>query len=158
MLQAVTPSQRHARSSRISALRLLARAAVASYACFAGLNAQAAEPGAVSAAFGNTVISSYPDGTSQKIWLHADGTWNGVSRRNAPLAGKWTLRGDKVCMRQTAPPTLPISYCTPIPASSQPGAQWAGRDVAGRAITLSLMKGVPSQYQTAANGEASAAR
>jgi hypothetical protein len=158
ILHAVTPSKRQVRPARISALRLLARTAVASYACFAGLNAQAAEPGPVAAAFGNTVISHYPDGTSQKIWLHADGTWNGISRKNKPLAGKWTQRDDKVCMRQTAPPTLPISYCTPIPAGSQPGVQWSGHDVAGRSITLSLMKGVPSQYQSAANGEASAAR
>ena len=156
-MNAVTPSLRPLRLRRLSALRLVARTAVASYACFAGLNAQAAEPGAVAAAFGNTVVSSYPDGTSQKIWLHADGTWNGISRKNAPLAGKWTQRGDKVCMRQTAPPTLPISYCTPIPASSQPGVQWTGRDVAGRAITLSLMKGVPSQYQTAAAASGNAA-
>ena len=134
---------------------MFARAAVASYVLFAGLNAQAAEPGAVSAAFGNTVISSYPDGTSQKIWLHADGTWNGISRHNVALTGHWTVRDDKVCMRQSTPPTLPISYCTPLPANSQPGVQWSGRDVAGRQITLSLMKGVPSQYQTAAVGTAS---
>jgi len=133
----------------MSALRLLAGAAVAGWAALAGLSAQAAEPGPVAAAFGNTVISSYPDGTSQKIWLHPDGTWNGLSRRNAALAGRWTLHGDKVCMRQSQPPTLPVSYCTPLPASSQPGVQWSGRDVAGRAITLSLTKGVPSQYQTA---------
>lgn len=136
--------------TRISTLRLLARTVVAGYAAFAALNAQAAEPGAVSAAFGNTVISSYPDGTSQKIWLHADGSWNGISRHNVALSGRWTQRDDKVCMRQTQPPTLPISYCTPLPANSQPGVQWSGRDVAGRAITLSLTKGVPSQYQTAA--------
>ena len=154
----ITPSLCRVRLGRTSPLKLLARTAVAGWASFAGLNAQAAEPPAVAAAFGNTVISSYPDGTSQKIWLHADGTWNGISRKNAALAGKWTLRGDKVCMRQTAPPTLPISYCTPLPASSQPGAKWASHDVAGRAITLSLVKGVPEQYQTATNGGASAAR
>jgi hypothetical protein len=149
--------ERSVRRHRLTALRLVARTAVAGYAAFAALNAQAAEPGPVAAAFGNTVISSYPDGTSQKIWLHADGTWNGISRRNAALAGRWTLRGDKVCMRQSQPPTLPISYCTSVPTSSQPGVQWTGRDVAGRAITLSLMKGVPSQYQTANAGSANAA-
>lgn len=146
------PVLRHTRAARTkSSLRLAARAAVASWVVFAGLNAQAAEPGpqsaGVAAAFGNTVISSYPDGTSQKIWLHADGSWTGISRRNVALAGRWTLRADKVCMRQMQPPTLPISYCTPLPASNQPGAQWTGRDVAGRTITLSLMRGVPSQYQ-----------
>jgi hypothetical protein len=130
-------------------LKLAARAAVAGWVVFAGLNAQAADAPGVAAAFGNTVLSSYPDGTSQKIWLHPDGSWSGLSRHNAPLAGRWTIKSDKVCLRQSQPPTLPISYCTALPASSQPGVQWAGRDVAGRSITLSLMKGLPSQYQSA---------
>jgi hypothetical protein len=119
---------------------------VAGFIALAGVAAQAAEP-SVAPAFGNTVVSSYPDGTSQKIWLHPDGTWTGLSRRNIALAGSWTTRGDKVCMKQSRPPTLPISYCTPLPANTRPGVQWAGRDVAGRNITLSLMKGMPSQYQ-----------
>jgi hypothetical protein len=104
----------------------------------------------VAPAFGNTVISSYPDGTSQKIWLHPDGSWDGISRKGAHLAGHWTLREDKVCLRQQKPPTLPISFCTAVPSSGN--AQWSSHDVMGRPITLSLMKGVPSEYQA---GEAS---
>src|SRR5260370_19481192 len=69
----------------------------------------------VRATFGNTVMSIYPDGRSQKIWIHADGTWEGRSRRGIPLAGKWTMRGDKVCLRQSRPPTLPISFCQAMP-------------------------------------------
>jgi hypothetical protein len=152
-LKAATPRLRHLLRARIAPrilrpLKLAARAGVAGWVVFAGLNAQAADPSGVAAAFGNTVISSYPDGTSQKIWLHADGSWSGLSRRNVSLEGRWTIRSDKVCLRQTRPATLPISYCTPLPASSQPGVKWAGRDVAGRSITLSLMKGMPSQYQS----------
>jgi hypothetical protein len=138
---------RHVRRARTSSLKLAARAAVAGWVVLSGLNAQAADASSVTAAFGNTVLSTYPDGTSQKIWLHPDGTWNGLSRRDAPLAGRWTVKGEKVCLRQTQPPTLPISYCTPLPADTQPGVQWTGRDVAGRSITLSLMKGMPPQYQ-----------
>ena len=91
------------------------------------------------------MVSSYPDGTSQKIWLHPDGSWDGISRKGTHLAGKWKLSGEKVCLRQSRPPTLPISYCTAVPPSGE--AQWSGRDVMGRPITLSLMKGVPSEYQ-----------
>jgi hypothetical protein len=112
---------------------------------FAGLHAQAATAPSLAPAFGNTVVTSYPDGTSQKIWLHQDGSWDGVSRKGTRLAGHWTLRADKVCLRQSRPPTLPISYCTAVPASAD--AQWAGRDVMGRPIVLSLVKGVPSEYQ-----------
>src|SRR5205085_11776501 len=110
-------------------------------------NAQAADLASVAPAFGNTVVSTYPDGSSQKIWLHPDGSWDGLSRRNVRLAGHWSLRGDKVCLKQAQPPTLPISYCTALPPSPAPGAQWAGRDVVGHPITLSLMKGVPQAYQ-----------
>lgn len=135
-------------------------AAVAACAMLTGLSAQAADKSpsdkasakaadraVVAAAFGNTVVSAYPDGTSQKIWLHSDGSWTGLSRRNSPLAGNWSVKGEKVCLRQSQPPTLPVSYCTALPASSQPGVQWTGRDVAGRSITLSLMKGMPAQHQ-----------
>lgn len=152
-MKAAIPVLRHLRGARTASrkrqpLRLAARAGVAGWVMFAGLNAQAADPTGVAAAFGNTVVSSYPDGSSQKIWLHADGSWSGLSRRNVPLEGRWTIKSDKVCLRQTQPATLPISYCTPLPASSQPGVKWAGRDVAGRSITLSLMKGMPLQYQS----------
>jgi len=142
-------TQRHALWA--TRLKFVARAIAAGSFAFAGLNAHAAEQG-VAAAFGNTVVSTYPDGTSQKIWLHPDGSWTGLSRSNGHLAGSWSTRGEKVCLKQSKPPTLPISFCTALPASSQPGVQWASRDVAGRAITLSLMKGVPSQYQVASPG------
>jgi hypothetical protein len=112
------------------------------------VNAQAAVAPGVAPAFGNTVISTYPDGTSQKIWLHPDGSWDGISRKGIRLAGRWDMRGEKVCLRQSTPPTLPIAYCTPFPTRTVPGVQWSGRDVAGRPITLSLMRGVPAEYQS----------
>jgi hypothetical protein len=135
-------------AGRLRVLRLAARTVVAGYAAFAGLNAQAADVASVAPAFGNTVVSSYPDGTSQKIWLHPDGSWEGVSRKGVELAGHWRLKGDKVCLRQSKPPTLPISFCTQVPAT--PEAQWASKDVMGRPIVISLMKGVPPEYQAVA--------
>lgn len=108
----------------------------------AAAGAQAAEAGAVSGAFGNTVISTYPDGRSQKIWLHPDGRWDGLSRSNRPLAGTWSAKGDKVCLKQSKPPTLPVSFCTQLPERAEPGVQWTSRDVGGTPIRLSLQKGV----------------
>ena len=118
-------------------------------AAFAAVDAQAAEGANVAAAFGNTVLSTYSDGTSQKIWLRPDGRWDGLSRGDSPLAGTWSVRGEKVCLRQSKPPTLPVAYCTPLPSTAGAGATWTSRDMGGRAITLSLTKGVPSQYQAA---------
>ena len=129
--------------------KLCVQAVTAGVVAFAGLNARAAERANVAAAFGNTVLSTYSDGTSQKIWLRPDGRWDGLSRRNSPLAGTWSVRGDKVCLRQSKPPTLPVAYCTALPTHAAAGVQWTDRDMGGRAITLSLTKGVPSQYQSA---------
>lgn len=109
------------------------------------LGAQAAEPSQrVAAAFGNTVTSTYPDGRSQKIWMQPDGTWTGLSRGGRPLAGTWTLRGEKVCLRQRTPPTLPFSYCTTFPTDIRVGAAWPSKDFVGTAIQLRLDPGAPS--------------
>src|SRR3954462_8648351 len=93
----------------------LIRIVLAASVSLAALNAQTSELSRVAAAFGNTVMSIYPDGRTQKIWLHPDGLWDGLGRDGKPLAGKWTVKSDKVCLRQTRPPTLPFSYCTAFP-------------------------------------------
>lgn len=107
----------------------------------------AADPSAaadarVGAAFGNTIISTYPDGRTQEIWLKPGGAWAGLSRTHRRLAGKWTLRGDKVCLRQKTPPTLPFSYCTPFPQDARVGAAWTSRDFVGTPIRLKLVRGL----------------
>ena len=95
---------------------------------------------AVEATFGNTVFSMYPDGRSQKIWLHPDGSWEGKSRKGKDLAGKWTLKGDRVCLRQTRPPTLPISFCQVMPKDTD--AVLTSRDLMGQTIHLKIVKGI----------------
>jgi hypothetical protein len=117
-------------------------AAVGVCAIFAALDARAADLGVVSGAFGNTIVSTYPDGRSQKIWLHPDGSWDGLSRGGLPMAGSWRLRGTKVCLRQSKPPTLPFSFCTPFPERTEPGVQWTSRDMGGTPIRLTLQKGI----------------
>jgi hypothetical protein len=124
-------------------VRTLIRTVLAAAASFAALNAQAGELSRVAAAFGNTVLSIYPDGRTQKIWLHPDGQWDGLSRRNEPLSGKWTLKGDKVCLRQSKPPTLPFSYCTAFPEDAHVGVTWASKDMGGTPIKLTVLKGMP---------------
>lgn len=95
----------------------------------------------VAATFGNTVMSIYPDGRSQKIWMHPDGTWTGQSRRGIPLAGRWNMKGDKVCLRQSRPPTLPISFCQTFP--KDPDLGLTSRDLTGQTIHLQIVKGIP---------------
>jgi hypothetical protein len=108
------------------------------------LSARAADSASpVATAFGNTVLSIYPDGRSQKIWLQPDGTWTGLSRRGIALAGKWTLKGEKVCLRQSKPPTLPFSFCQVFP--QDPSAGVDAKDLTGTPIHLKLVTGHVSQ-------------
>ncbi|MDP2258956.1 MAG: hypothetical protein Q8J89_04500 [Caulobacter sp.] len=98
----------------------------------------AASPANVSAAFGNTVLIVDPDGRSRKIWLKADGSWTGLSRRGLDLAGKWTLQGEKVCLSQSKP-RLPGKLCQPFPGVI--GASHTAKDPGGKTVKLKLVKG-----------------
>jgi hypothetical protein len=126
---------------------MLIRTALAVAASFTALNAQAADLSRVATAFGNTVMSIYPDGRTQKIWLHPDGNWDGVGRNSQALAGHWTLKDDRVCLRQTKPPTLPLSYCTPFPTDPHIGVTWTSKDFAGTPIKLTVLKGMAEARQ-----------
>ena len=99
----------------------------------------------VTAAFGNTVLSTYPDGRSQKVWLHSDGSWTGAARDGRALAGKWRLTADKVCLRQSQPPTLPFSMCLPFPAGAKVGSTWAANDFGGTPIRLKVVRGIQTR-------------
>jgi hypothetical protein len=124
-------------------VRMFIRTALALAVSLSALNAQAADLSRLAAAFGNTVMSIYPDGRTQKIWLHPNGDWDGVGRNGKPLAGHWALKGDQVCMRQTNPPTLPFSYCTKFPNEPHVGVVWTSKDFGGNPITLTVIKGMP---------------
>jgi hypothetical protein len=95
----------------------------------------------IAPAFGNTVLSLYSDGRSQKVWMHEDGSWDGLSRRGTELSGTWTIKANKVCVRQSRPPTLPLSYCIAFPADPHIGSTWPARDMTGTPIQLKLVKG-----------------
>jgi hypothetical protein len=106
--------------------------------------AAAGEPGdkgapKVDTAFGNTVVSIYPDGRSQKIWLEPGGKWTGLSRRGNSLAGTWSVKGEKVCLKQSQPPTLPVSFCQTFPSDPMKGID--AKDLTGTPIHLKLVKG-----------------
>jgi hypothetical protein len=99
----------------------------------------AAAPSAnVKAAFGNTLLTIDPDGRSRKIWLQPDGSWTGLSRRGLDLAGKWTAKGDQVCLTQSKP-RLFGSMCEKFPTDPASGEQT--KDPTGATVRLKLVKG-----------------
>lgn len=132
--------------TRPVALNLI-RVTTAGYALFLGLNAQAAnspppEPRGVAAAFGNTVKALYPDGKHQRIWLKADGSWEAIGRRGTSSSGKWTVKGEKVCLKQSKPIPLPVKYCTEFPSDGRVGAVWTGKAMTGEPIKLTVVRGI----------------
>jgi hypothetical protein len=120
-------------------LLILPLLALATAAVAAEPEDKAAAEARVGAAFGNTVMSIYPDGRSQKIWLEPDGKWTGLSRRGNPLSGSWSMKGEKVCLKQSKPPTLPISFCQAFPSDPVKGVD--AKDLTGTPIHLKLVKG-----------------
>ena len=107
------------------------------------LSAQAApDTHGVTVAFGNTVKAQYSDGKFQRLWFRADGTWEAVGRRGTWSAGKWSLKDQGVCLKQSRPFPAPFRYCTTFPASGGLGAVWTSRDWQGEPIKVTVVKGI----------------
>lgn len=91
-------------------------------------------------AFGNTIVSTYPDGRQGQLWLHADGSYAAEGRRGDRSSGHWKVKGAKVCLKQSSPHAFPFSYCAALPPGGV-GAVWSGKAVTGEAIRIKLAKG-----------------
>lgn len=122
-------SVRMVRSTKLS---LVLATAVLSGAATAGSNLEAA--------FGNTIVSTYPDGRTGRLWLDKDGSYAASGRRHDPSSGRWSLSGDKICLRQSRPIPVPFHYCAPVPHGGL-GAAWSGKAVTGEPIRLQLVAG-----------------
>ncbi len=100
----------------------------------------AAAPSPVAKAFGNTIVSTYPDGRTGELWLQSDGGYTAQGRRGDGSNGHWSVKGQKLCLKQSRPIPSPFSFCTPIPQAGM-GAAWSAKAVTGEAIRVRLVKG-----------------
>ena len=91
-------------------------------------------------AFGNTIVSTYRDGRTGKLWLDPGGAYRGLGRTGRTSIGTWRVEGDRLCMRQRRPFPAPFSYCTPIVPGGV-GARWTGRAPDGEPINIELVAG-----------------
>lgn len=91
-------------------------------------------------AFGNTLLSTYPDGRTARMWLQRGGAYQGQGRRGGLSSGTWRVRNGEVCFSQRRPLPMPGSFCTPI-VSGEIGDSWAARAMTGENIRVSLVAG-----------------
>lgn len=100
----------------------------------------AEEPTGLDAAFGATIVSTYPDGRTARLWLHRDGSYSARGRRGDPSNGRWAQKGDKLCLKQRRPFPSPFSFCTPMVRGGM-GTTWAAKAVSGEPVTVKLVPG-----------------
>ena len=95
---------------------------------------------ALEPAFENTLVSTYPDGRTAKAWLNRDGSYRGQSRRGVAMAGRWSIKGEMVCFKQSRPFPAPVSWCTPLHKGGV-GTAWSAKAVTGEPIRVQLVQG-----------------
>lgn len=95
----------------------------------------------IDAVFGNTIVSTYPDGRMAYLWLRPDGSYELLNRRRTTSKGAWTIKGEDVCMKQSKPIPAPITFCTPAPAGDSTAA-WKAKALTGEQVSVRLVKGI----------------
>jgi hypothetical protein len=106
----------------------------------------AAEASALNDTFGNTIISTYPDGRKAELYLHPDGSYDALGRRHERTGGHWKIKGEKLCLKQSHPFAFPLTYCTPLVQGSI-GTSWTGKAVTGEQIRIQLVRGIVDPAQ-----------
>ena len=94
----------------------------------------------MAAAFGNTVISRYPDGGWVKHYFSADGGYSAVWSSGKRLTARWTRQDDRVCLTDIRPRMLIPRFCTPL-IEAEVGDSWSARDPLGRRVHNTLLRG-----------------
>ena len=101
----------------------------------------AAEASALHETFGNTIVSTYPDGRKAELWLHPDGSYDAEGRKHDRSQGHWKINGEKLCLKQSHPMSFPFTYCTALTKGAV-GTSWTGKAVTGEAIQIQLVRGI----------------
>lgn len=92
----------------------------------------ATAPSDLEKAFRGTIVSTYPDGRTAKLWMAPSGTYTSMGRRHDRHSGHWTLKGDKVCFKRGL-----FGYCTAIPTETS----FTTKAVTGETIQVRLTPG-----------------
>lgn len=89
---------------------------VMTFAVSIGLAGSAqAQESTLGPAFGNTIVSTHPDGREARLWLDADQSFRAQGRAGNRSSGVWRVRGNRLCLTQRRPISIPFSYCHAFP-------------------------------------------
>ncbi len=94
----------------------------------------------VELAFGNTILSTYPDGRTAELWLQPDGAYTAEGRKHERTNGHWQVKDAKLCLKQAHPFAFGYVYCAAL-AKVSVGASWMGKAVTGEPIRIKLVRG-----------------
>lgn len=116
------------------------RITLTALALLAAVPCIAAEGSALNETFGNTIVSTYPDGRHAELWLHSDGSYDAEGRKHDRSSGHWQVKGEKLCLKQSHPFSFPFTYCTPLMQGGI-GTNWTAKAVTGEQLHVTLLKG-----------------
>ena len=116
-------------ASVVAALTVLAAAPVLANA-----------PASLEEAFDNTIVSTYDNGDQARLWLDRDGTYRGEGRHGDASSGHWSVKGAKLCFKQSHPLPVPFSFCTAM-VTGGVGSMWKARSVFGEPLSVELAPG-----------------
>jgi hypothetical protein len=94
----------------------------------------------MNSAFGNTVVSRYPDGGWVKHWFNPDGSYSAQFSDGRRLAARWAVSGERVCLTNMRPYMLIPRFCTTM-VDANVGETWQSRDPMGRRVQNVLVAG-----------------
>ena len=97
-------------------------------------------PSGLEPAFGNTIVSTHPDGRQARLWLNADHSFQAQGRAGNRSEGVWRVRGGRLCLTQRRPISIPFSYCHAYPRVSL-GARWNDTAVNGDHVVNQVVRG-----------------
>jgi hypothetical protein len=95
---------------------------------------------ALEPAFGNTIVTTYPNGKTTRMWLHRDGTYDGRRANGQATAGVWKVKQKDVCITQKRPLYVPVAFCTGIVPGGV-GTSWTAKGLYGEPVRNTLIAG-----------------
>jgi len=91
-------------------------------------------------AFGNTVLSHYPDGGWVRHMFERDGGYRAVFSDGRSISGRWSREGDRLCLNNIRPRFLVSRFCSKF-TQARVGESWTARDPLGRRVRNELIRG-----------------